>query len=216
MRDSFALLFARRHLSRYLSTHHKTLYIMAAMQSGSVNTIGDASAVTPSAISTHGNENTSIMQQVATQERQINELKQMLQERNQRLDKFQTAKKAEMEAMLSGMRDWIKNLELKNENYRADFEKGLQRLVDNSADDNGVWQVMCEASSAATKKEEQYQTLKQQYDELKQKTHGGEFGGADARVGDKRQALDAPDTSAAVNGDIWSQFIADVSVTGYN
>jgi DNA helicase IV len=156
------------------------------------------------------------MQQVATQERQITELKQQLQERNQRLDKFQTAKKAEMEAMMSGMRDWIKNLELKNENYRADFEKGLQRLVDNSADDNGVWQVMCEASASATKKEEQYQVLKQQYDELKQRSNGGEFGTSDARVGDKRQALDEPGTGASAAGDIWSQFIADVTVTGYN
>jgi chromosome segregation ATPase len=163
-----------------------------------------------------GLENTSIMQQVATQERQIAELKGQLQERNARLDKFQTAKKAEMEAMMSGMRDWIKNLELKNENYRADFEKGLQRLVDNSADDNGVWQVMCEASASATKKEEQYQVLKQQYDDLKQKTNGGEFGSSDARIGEKRSALDSPDTGAAIPGDIWSQFIADVSVSGYN
>jgi hypothetical protein len=163
-----------------------------------------------------GLESTSIMQQVATQERQITELKGQLQERNARLDKFQTAKKAEMEAMMSGMRDWIKNLELKNENYRADFEKGLQRLVDNSADDNGVWQVMCEASASATKKEEQYQVLKQQYDDLKQKTNGGEFGSSDARIGDKRQALDSPDSGAAISGDIWSQFIADVSVSGYN
>ena len=166
-----------------------------------------------SSASNNNLEKTSIMQQVATQERQIIELKQMLQERNSRLDKFQSAKKVEMEAMLSGMRDWIKNLELKNENYRADFEKGLQRLVDTSADDNGVWQVMCEASASASKKEEQYQTLKQQYDDLKQKSDG-EFGSSSARVGDKRPALDEPDTTSHT-GDIWSQFIADVTVTGY-
>jgi len=161
-------------------------------------------------------ENSSIMQQVATQERQINELKQMLSERNSKLDKFQSAKKVEMEAMLSGMRDWIKNLELKNEKYRADFEKGLQRLVDTSSDDNGVWQVMCEASASAVKKEEQYQTLRKQYDELKQKSNGGEFASSDSRVGDKRPAMDEPDNVTASTGDIWSQFIADVSVTGYN
>jgi chromosome segregation ATPase len=191
---------------------------MTGMVSDLGNVSGNQAAVTTrsdASVSQTGLENTSIMQQVATQERQIAELKNQLQERNSRLDKFQTAKKAEMEAMMSGMRDWIKNLELKNENYSADFEKGLQRLVDNSADDNGVWQVMCEASASATKKEQQYQVLKQQYDELKQKTHGGEFGSAEARVGDKRQALDDP-SSNTVPGDIWSQFIADVSVSGYN
>jgi hypothetical protein len=194
---------------------------MASIMSGSVNAIGvegvasNAVVNNPPATPVNGNDHTSIMQQVASQERKITELQQMLEERNQRLVKFQSAKKAEMEAMLTGMREWITNLDLKNENYRADFEKGLQRLVDTSADDNGVWQVMCEASASASKKEEQYQTLKLQYDELKQKTQGGEYGNSDARLGDKRPALEPPCASAGATTDIWSQFIADVAVTGY-
>ena len=194
---------------------------MAGIMSGSVNATGVEGVVNNAVVNNSltapvtGNEHTSIMQQVASQERKINELQQMLTERNQRLDKFQSAKKVKMEAMLTGMREWITNLDLKNENYRADFEKGLQRLVDNSADDNGVWQVMCEASASATKKEEQYQNLKVQYDDLKQKTQGGEYGNSDARLGDKRSALKPPCASAGATEDIWSQFIADVAVTGY-
>jgi hypothetical protein len=215
-------VFVRWYLGIYLSRHHNISDTMAGIVSGSVNATGlegvghNAVVTNPLIASVNSNENISIIQQVATQERKIAELQQMLQERNQRLEKFQHAKKAEMEAMLTGMREWITNLDLKNENYRADFEKGLQRLVDNSADDNGVWQVMCEASASASKKEEQYQTLKLQYEDLQQKTQGGEYGTSNARSGDKRPALEPPCNSAGATGDMWSQFIADVTVTGYN
>ncbi|KAJ1465043.1 hypothetical protein T484DRAFT_1757673 [Baffinella frigidus] len=89
-----------------------------------------------------------------------------------------------MEALMSGMRQWIQNLDVKNEGHKQEFEKGLQRLVDTSSFDNGVWQVMCCASACAAKKEEDYQALKNQFEELNQQRSGGVFSNADDRVGD--------------------------------
>ncbi|KAJ1464190.1 hypothetical protein T484DRAFT_3647067, partial [Baffinella frigidus] len=115
-----------------------------------------------------GGESKSILQQVASQEKRIVELNKTLNDRNQTLAKFQTEKKTEMEALMAGMKQWIGNLDVKNEGHKDEFEKGLQRLVDTSSFDNGVWQVMVSASACAAKKEEDYQALKIQFEELNQ------------------------------------------------
>jgi hypothetical protein len=73
---------------------------------------------------------------------------------------------------------------------------------------------MVQASASAAKMEEQYQTLKTQYDELQQRNQGGVFNNTEHRVGDKRPAESDPKTELDVP-DIWSHFIADVTKTGY-
>jgi hypothetical protein len=157
----------------------------------------------------------SLMLQVSTQEKRISELTQSLNDRNSKLQKFQTEKKSEMEALMAGMKQWIQNLPVKSDSHRQEFEKGLQRLVDTSSFDNNVWQVMSCASASAAKMEEQYQVLKGQYDELQQRNTGGFFGNDDQRVGDKRPPDGDPNTDAGATPDIWSAFISDVATTGY-
>ena len=160
-------------------------------------------------------DQTSLVQQVAAQEKRIAELTNSLGDRNQQLQKFQSEKKAEMEALMTGMKSWISNLDVKSDSHKAEFTKGLERLVDTSSFDNGVWQVMTCASASAAKQEEQYQTLKTQYDELQQRSQGGVFGNTDHRLGDKRRADADPSSESSAVPDIWSSFIADVSKTGY-
>lgn len=165
-----------------------------------------------------GDTGGSIMQQVAAQERRIADLTRQLEEKNTKLDRFQTAKRQEMEALLTGLKEWLTKLGLASDNDRAEVEKGLQRLVNNGADDNGIWRVMVTASANARQREDEYQQLKTQYEELQKRQPavpmpGSEFDSSDARVGSKRPA-DADPPSESV-GDIWSAFIADVSSTGY-
>lgn len=157
----------------------------------------------------------SLMQQVAALQRQNGELNKRLQHNTEKLTQFQVAKKKEMEALMQGMQEWIKKLGLQNDNHRQEFEKGLQRLVNNGADDNGVWQVMVSASAVAAQREQEYQTLKTQFDELQKQRTGGEFASAGERVGEKRSADGDPAMESSA-GDIWASFIADVSTTGYS
>jgi DNA repair exonuclease SbcCD ATPase subunit len=157
----------------------------------------------------------SLVQQVAAQEKRIAELTNSLGDRNQQLQKFQSEKKAEMEALMTGMKSWISNLDVKSDSHKEEFTKGLERLVDTSSFDNGVWQVMTCASASAAKQEELYQTLKTQYDELQTRSQGGVFGNTEHRIGDKRRAADDPAIESSAVPDIWSSFIADVSKTGY-
>jgi hypothetical protein len=161
-------------------------------------------------------QNTSLIQQVAAQEKRIAELTNSLGDRNQKLVKFQSEKKAEMEALMTGMKSWISNLDVKSDSHKEEFTKGLERLVDTSSFDNGVWQVMTCASASAALKEEQYQSLKTQYDELQQRSQGGVFASTDYRLGDKRPAEGDPSSESSAVPDIWSHFIADVAQTGYN
>ena len=161
-------------------------------------------------------DQTSLVQQVAAQEKRIAELTNSLGTRNQQLQKFQSEKKAEMQALMTGMKSWIENLDVKSDSHKEEFTKGLERLVDTSSFDNGVWEVMTCASASAARQEEQYQTLKTQYDELQQRSQGGVFGNMEQRVGDKRPALEDPSAASSAAPDIWSSFIADVSRTGYN
>jgi cell division septum initiation protein DivIVA len=160
-------------------------------------------------------DNKSILQQVAAQEKRIAELSKTLGDRNQSLAKFQTEKKTEMEALMSGMRQWIQNLDVKNEGHKEEFEKGLQRLVDTSSFDNGVWQVMVSASACAARKETDYQALKNQFEELNQQKSGGVFSNVDERVGGKRSADGEPQQDSGAVPDMWSSFIADVATSGY-
>jgi hypothetical protein len=80
----------------------------------------------------------SLMLQVSAQERRIAELSASLDDRNQQLQKFQSEKKEEMQALLAGMRSWLANLDIKSDNHKKEFEDGLDRLVNTSAFDNGV------------------------------------------------------------------------------
>lgn len=156
------------------------------------------------------------MQQVAAQERRIADLTRQLEEKNSKLDRFQTAKRQEMEALLTGLKDWLTKLGLASDNDRVEVEKGLQRLVNNGADDNGIWRVMVTASANARQREDEYQQLKTQYDDLQKRQAVVPipvFDNSDARVGSKRPAEDDPSTDTV--GDIWSNFIADVNNTGY-
>jgi hypothetical protein len=82
----------------------------------------------------------SLMLQVSSQERRIAELSKSLDERNGQLVKFQSEKKAEMEALLTGMKSWLSNLDIKSETHRKEFDNGLDRLVEKSMFDNGMYE----------------------------------------------------------------------------
>ncbi|KAJ1464795.1 hypothetical protein T484DRAFT_1757831 [Baffinella frigidus] len=93
--------------------------------------------VAPHPIATTNEQQTSLMLQVSSQERRIAELTASLGERNNQLQKFQTEKKEEMQALLQGMRSWLGNLDIKSETHRKEFDDGLERIVNEHAFDNG-------------------------------------------------------------------------------
>ena len=92
----------------------------------------------PHPVATGSDQQNSLMLQVSSQERRIAELSSALDQRNGQLEKFQSEKKAEMEALLTGMKSWLGNLDIKSETHRKEFDNGLERLVEKSMFDNGT------------------------------------------------------------------------------
>jgi hypothetical protein len=95
-------------------------------------------ALAPQPTMANNEQQNSLMLQVSSQERRIAELTSSLDERNNQLQKFQTEKKEEMQALLAGMKSWLSNLDIKSETHRKEFDDGLDRLVNQSAFDNGI------------------------------------------------------------------------------
>ena len=78
----------------------------------------------------------------------------------------------------------------------------MKRLVDETADNSGVWQVVACASANYGKKLEELERLRGEVDGFR--ARGGEFQSDESR---KRKADDAPSRSGA---DVWSDFEASM------
>ena len=58
------------------------------------------------------------------------------------------------------MKKWTDAIDTKDEKVKDDFEVGLDKLVKNSAEDNGVWQMMVCASALYSRQEHDLDTLR--------------------------------------------------------
>ena len=88
--------------------------------------------------------------------RHIESLEKKLQQRDSeltdaktRVEKFSQRTREDMQSALDSlMKKWMDAVvETKDETCKEEFKKGMEKLVQNSAEDNGVWQMMVAASS---------------------------------------------------------------------
>ena len=132
-------------------------------------------------------------------------------ERNTRL----SAKTREgmQSALDSLMKKWMDAVETKDEKVKDEFKNGLTKLVSNSAEDNGVWQMMVAASSLHERQEHNLDNLRKENGELKQKVDGM-YGESHARVvGRKSQAeteLGRADVEPESGSSMWDDFAKDI------
>ena len=151
--------------------------------------------------------------------RHIEQLERRLQQRDgeltdakSRVEKFSQRTREGMQSALDSlMKKWMDAVETKDDNCKTEFKKGMERLVQNSAEDNGVWQMMVEASALHEKQEHNLDQLRLQNDELKQKIDGHYATPAsrtDNALG-KRKAddeMDRSDVGAETTASIWDEF----------
>ena len=151
---------------------------------------------------------TSILEQIAKLEQNNKSLQNELSNKSDEVSKLSEKKRQEMKVVYDTMMaKWIDSLDTPKPEAKEQVKNGLLGVTENVEDDNGIWQVLMCASANAAKREEQYQSLQVQYDELKQKADGGQFAHEDQRVGSKRSALSPPEEEATEGSvDVWSQF----------
>lgn len=141
---------------------------------------------------------------------QLEELKQ----RNGRLS--QKTREGMQSALDTLMKKWMDSCETKDEKVKADFKSGLEQLVKNSAEDNGVWQMMVSASALHERQEHNLEKLRVENTELRSRVNGY-YGSESSRVvGEKskpdeqlsRSDVEMPHTEWG--NDAWGVFARDI------
>ena len=112
------------------------------------------------------------------------------------------------------MKKWMDAVETKDDKCKEEFKKGMDTLVKNSAEENGVWQMMVAASSLHERQAHDLDSLRIENNELKLKIDG-QFASSSSRTEDllgKRKAEEQGDrvgvAADAVN--IWDDFAKDM------
>ena len=156
--------------------------------------------------------------------RHIESLEKKLQQRDNeltdaktRVEKFSQRTLEGMQSALDSlMKKWMDAVETKDENCKEEFKKGMEKLVQNSAEDNGVWQMMVAASSLHERQEHNLDQLRLENNELKQKIDG-HYATPSSRMDNslgKRKADEdiGPGSVGAENtSNIWEDFAKDMS-----
>ena len=132
------------------------------------------------------------------------------EERNSRLSaKTRVGMQSALDSL---MKKWMDAVDTKDAKVKEDFKEGLTKLVTNSAEDNGVWQMMVAASSLHERQEHNLDNLRKENNNLKLKVDGM-FGESSARVvGGKasaEQQLSRADVEV-VAVDMWGDFAKDI------
>lgn len=149
-------------------------------------------------------------------EMQKTKLQQQLEDQINMNKKISEKTRTNMQHVLDTiMKKWVDAVDTKDEQVKTNFIEGMQRLVQNSAEDNGVWQMMVQASSLYERQTHELDQLRIENSQLKDRVQGT-FGSEDARMsGDKRKAEDELERPPAISGDIWSDFAKGISGSGY-
>jgi hypothetical protein len=101
-------------------------------------------------------------------------------------------------------------VETKDEVVKQQFKGGLDTLINKSADENGVWQMMVAASALHERQEHNLEKLRLENNELRGRVDST-FATPESRVGSKRQAdAQLGPGDVAPTTDMWAAFASDI------
>ena len=143
----------------------------------------------------------NVLAHVKSVEDQNENLQKKLQEADARINSLSAKTREGMRSALNTlMKKWMDAVETKDEGVKDNFKCGLESLVENSNEENGVWQMMVAASSLHEKQEHNLDKLRLENSDLKQKVDGM-YSNADTRlVGEKRTRTEES------TQDLWGDF----------
>ena len=138
-----------------------------------------------------------------------------LNDAQSKAEKFSARTREGMQSALDTlMKKWMDAVETKDDKCKEEFKKGMDTLVKNSAEENGVWQMMVAASSLHERQAHDLDSLRLENNELELKIDG-QFASSSSRTEDllgKRKAEEQGDrvdvAADAVN--IWDDFAKDM------
>lgn len=164
---------------------------------------------------------TNVLKHIQDLESNNSTLKNQLKEAVERNGKLSAKTREGMQSALDTlMKKWMDAVETKDPNVKDEFKGGLERLVKNSAEDNGVWQMMVSASSLYERQEHDLETLRVENTELRTKVNGLYGEDVSRTVGSKSKAdtqLGPADVMDGVGsgGNMWDSFAMDIGRTSF-
>ena len=159
-------------------------------------------------------EMSNILSHIKTLESSNVDLKAKLEEALERNGKLSQKTREGMQSALDTlMKKWMDAVETKDNKVKDGFKDGLEKLVKNSAEDNGVWQMMVAASALHERQEHNLDTLRNENTELRQKMDGLYATPESRTVGEKSKAddqLTRSDVPGENLGSIWDDFASSI------
>jgi hypothetical protein len=153
----------------------------------------------------------NVLLHIKNLEQQKQELEKRLQETEERAARMSQKTKAAMQsAMDTLMKKWMDAVETKDDTVKQQFKTGLDTLINKSADENGVWQMMVAASALHERQEHNLEKLRLENNELRGRVDSS-FATPESRTGAKRKAeteLGPGDVSSTK--DMWAEFASDI------
>ena len=157
-------------------------------------------------------ELTGILSQVQNLQTDREKLMKELEVAKQRVEKLTEGKRAEMKnALDTVVAKWLED-SVENETVRTQFKEGMERLVKQTAEDSGVWQVAVCASAAHAKKIDELERLRAEHEELKTRVNG-EFGNEASRKRAREETGGANNNEEPT--DFWTGFEESFKTKGY-
>ena len=158
-------------------------------------------------------EMSNILAHIKKLEENNTTLKSKLDVALERNDKLSVKTREGMQSALDTlMKKWMDAVETREGKVKDDFKDGLQKLVANSAEENGVWQMMVAASSLYEKQEHNLDKLRGENQDLKLKVDGL-YATPESRVDNSRKrpaeeqiSRADVDTSNVGGDDMWKDF----------
>lgn len=164
---------------------------------------------------------TNVLKHIQDLESNNSALKSQLKEAVERNGKLSAKTREGMQSALDTlMKKWMDAVETKDPNVKDEFKGGLERLVKNSAEDNGVWQMMVSASSLYERQEHDLESLRVENNELRTKVNGLYGEDVTRTVGSKSKAdtqlgpADVMD-GMSLGGNMWDSFAMDIGRTSF-
>ena len=163
-------------------------------------------------------EMTNILSHIKKLEETNGDLKAKLEDALQRNGKLSQKTREGMQSALDTlMKKWMDAVETKDTKVKDDFKCGLEKLVKNSAEDNGVWQMMVSASALHERQEHDLEKLRVENVNLKERMDGM-YGSKESRItGEKRGADEqmSREDVAPEQGSMWDDFAKSISNSAF-
>ena len=109
----------------------------------------------------------TLLTQMKSMEGDREQLLQRVQQMQEKIGKLTEGKKQEMQTTLETViQKWLEE-SVADEAVREEFKKGMSRLVDQTAEESGVWRVVCCASNLHAERLKELERLRTENNSLK-------------------------------------------------